>query len=321
MENQGRTNLIQFLNDLYFIVYVKIFPAICLVGLLLCTLSFITFINSKFNKRIYYFLKYKSLVEALILLTGVLSPISSCTDCATDGGYMTSVYVWAIDHFLRNVLYTIITFIEVLITIDRYQTIKSTDSALVAKKDKMKLLFFVILSFLIFVPMFFAFKIALFRHKSDNSLYYSLKNTPYGRSQFHKYYMISVNLFENVLTLIFIIPFNILVVNNFRRFIRKKIEILHISADSKKRSEYNFNIMILVTTVLFALTRLIDLSNCILNEFYSDPFNSTIINIFFEIFFAIVTSLNFFIYYIFNKPFRNYVQKNFFNQNLVSTLN
>jgi len=332
-------NLYLFALSLYYIGYIKVFPVLCFAGLFLSVLNTITFMNPKFDNRIFYYLKYKSIGEGLIFLTGVLSPIITCENCATEATYFSMVFKLAFHIYLRNVLFLFVTILEIQIAIERYYTIKSTEKILVKKRERIKILLFVVLSFLPFLPDLFAYEIVPFKvvnyfvdfdkNKGD---YFMLEKSKYGNSTIHNIFSITLCMVQNAATVLFLIPFNVLVFIEFRRFIKNKSRTVNqtnmnnanhsvqTSSQQRNSSDNKFNYMISIITFLFVISRVSDaLSHLFLflNGYLYDielaEVYFFISNILFEFLFYFFTIFNFFIYYIFNKPFKEYFNKKFIN--------
>ena len=147
---------------------------------------------------------------------------------------------------------------------------------------------------------------------------YILNRTKFGKTQFYSIYLTCVNFLENILTIFILIPFNIMVLIKYRRFIKKKsISRIVIGPIQKLKfakeciSQKRFTKMILIFSFTFILSRLGEASARIVDIFnkylHEDTYliYCSILNILVEFNTYIIFSLNFFIYYFFNKPFRN----------------
>jgi len=222
-------------------------------------------------------------------------------------------------------MYLCVTLIEIAITLNRYFIIKSNEKLLTKKKDFILVALFGIVSTVIFIPTLFTFKIE--KYSDNNNIHeFRLVDTDFGISFFFKTYLKCVNFFENILTIFVLIPLNIIVVIEYKKFIRKKrILTQHLATTSlvvnelqneKKNkilnSEKKFTKMILIISVLFIYVRLVTTGVelfVIYNEYVHEIEIFSILYVFFNIFMSynvyFTFSFNFFIYYYFNKSFRD----------------
>lgn len=193
------------------------YPVICLIGLVLSILSLITFNNPKFTEKIYYYLEVKTFVEILILTIGVLSPISTCLDpCLTGSTYFSAIFEWILIKYLQDVLYMFITVL-------RYTFVCA----------------------LIVVPSLFTHTITVV-----NETYILLDPSEYGNSMIHKVYITCLNLLENALTILLLIPYNVLTFVEFRKFMKKKKRLTQCPETQQRilNAQSNFNKMILIVS-------------------------------------------------------------------------
>jgi len=235
------------------------------------------------------------------------------------------LFLKVIFRYLKNVFFLCSTIMEMAVTFERLILIQSTTKTLVTRKDKIIVSMCIFLSFFIFVPVLFAETI-----ESKENGHFILKQTELTKKKMYTIYLTCVSFIPNILTVVVIIPFNLIVLFKYRKFIKKKnsISITRIVLavlprnlpntseiiDSQKR----FTRMILIVSFLFILSRLSEASIRVTDLLYTyfKPYSLysvyfTILNIFVEIIACIIFSLNFFIYYSFNKPFRDSFNKKF----------
>ena len=314
-------SLYNFYIHLYDICYMIVTPTICVIGFFLSFLAFLTLKNTDLKEKIFFDLMVKSFLETFLFCFGALSPLVSCTDCEISQTYSSMVFSLIVYKFLRNGFHLFVTIMEIKITINRYLILKSTEKIIAKKKDKLLIFIFGLIAMLIFSPALFAYEIV------RAPLGYTLSNSLFGNSKFFFYYWTFVCLFTNLLTIFVLIPINILVIIKYKKFIRKKnrmrfsvsvIAIAQNSVPKKGDDQTKFTRMIILTTTLFCFTRLCEASIDALNiyiwiagiiRFYA--IYSFILNIFSQFITYLVLSLNFFIYLIFNKKFRDSFKKLF----------
>lgn len=179
-------------------------------------------------------------------------------------------------------------------------------------------------SLLIFLPVLFADTI-----ESKEMHHYHLVKSELGKARAYSIYLTCVTFIQNILTVFIIIPFNLVVLCKYRRFMKKKMStiarIMPVLPTSNRRltiqklteSQKRFTRMILIVSFVFILSRLGEVSIKVADLLYpilkSDlyPVYFIIIVIFVEMNTCFIISLNFFIFYIFNKPFRDIFKSKF----------
>ncbi len=307
-----------FLVDFFQIGYLRILPVICVIGSILSIICFTVFLNSKLEDRSYFYLLIKSFTDILLMLIGAFSPFVACIDCTVYNTYIRWLFALVIYKFIKNGLYLFVTVLEIIITLDRYFKIKSkTTKEKATKQEKIFIILTISLCLLIFVPVLFAEIIIL---KEDNS--YNFETTHFGMTKFYSIYIKIIGLFENILTVFVLIPINVIVLISYKKFIKNKKTIRNLillpngitseTTTSIVKKTNRFTKMILISTFTFIISRLstgsvvlLQLINdfCLNIQFYS--IYNGIAQILSELVTFIIFSLNLFIYYKFNKPFRD----------------
>ena len=264
----------------------------------------------------------KSFIEMLLMSFGAFIPLIKCLTCLNK--YSCILANQIVFNFLTNIMYLFATLIEIAITLNRYFIIKSNEKLLTKKKDIILVVLFGIVSTVLFIPTFFTFKIE--KYSDNNNQEFRLVETDFGISFFFKTYLQCVNFFENILTIFVLIPLNIIVILEYKKFIRKKriltqhfattsLVINELQNEKKNKilnSEKKFTKMILIITFLFIYIRLVTTGVeifVIYNEYVHEIEIFSILYVFLNIFIYynvyFTFSFNFFIYYYFNKSFRD----------------
>lgn len=305
--------------------YVIVIPIICIIGLILNILCFIVFFGLK--EKIFLYLRVKSLAESFLLLIGAISPFVSCDVCSLKNTYLRAIITLITNKFLLPVVYSLITILEIEIAFNRYFIVKSRDAnILIEKKDKLKVFGYTIISFSLVLPYLFAHKI-----EKDDYLFfveneYILNLNDFGKSQFfyyfHTFFILIVYFALNFLSVLIILPLNVVIIIEFRKFMKKKFEYTisqiipnnssrtnpHQNAKIKSRK---FTIMIITISFLFMFSRLLEavvFSFSMYNNYIASikyfEFYYTILNVFVHANTYIIFSLNFFIFYWLNSAFK-----------------
>ena len=191
--------------------------------------------------------------------------------------------------YLKNAFYLCSTLFEVAITFDRYFLIKSTSKNTVNKIDKIVAIAFTTTSLLIFLPVLFADTI-----ESKEMYHYHLFKSELGKARAYSIYLTCVTFIQNILTVFIIIPFNLVVLCKYRRFMKKKMStiarIMPMLPTSNRRltiqklteSQKRFTRMILIVSFVFILSRLGEASIKVADLLYP-VFNSELYFVYFYI--------------------------------------
>ncbi len=295
------------LNDAYSIVQVYVSPIICLAGFFLSLFSFIVFL--KLSKgRIFFYLMVKSLLEMLLFAFGTLTPYLSCLFCSTANTKHSQWIKLILYVYLKPVLFLFITILEIVISINRYFSIKNTEKIDTNKNDKIFVISSAIIVSLIFSVFFFGYKIELVT--INNLKLFVIATTDFGSKTFFSVYSLFVNFISNLLTIFVLIPLNIILFIQFKKFIERKKRLLNQT--DRIINDTRFTKMILITSFLFIFSRLFEAFIDIVSIYYYLSKNKDyifyyflILNLFVLVNTYFIISLNFIIFYYSNKPYRD----------------
>ena len=331
-------------QQIFTIIYLYTTPIVCIFGFILSMLTLIVLLNPNLKGNMYIYLLAKTLFETVLLGVGMLIPYGYCYDCSFHMSFGSKFYSLHIHTFLQNVLYFASAITEMFIVLDRY-LILSQKGKLFRKESFAKTTICIISSIgiLLFLPISFSAEI----HKISNDTY-DLHVTEFGKSAAFSFTMSFINLTENVLVWLILIVLNILVLYEYKKYIRKKkamlnykpqnllrkdskneinddkqivsVDILHpikkknknLLRSTKGDANTKFTQMILVSSTLYIVAKLGELIAGLLSHIFDIGANlSFLIPIFADFLTYFICSLSFFNYYYYNKMFRKYF-KNLF---------
>ena len=330
-----------FAINLFQYGYIIVIPIISLIGFLLNGVCIIVFSNRNLKEKIHFYLMTKSFIEMLLLAIFVFIPYDSCIDCASFETYGSILFSMWINGYLGYSLHLFDSIIEIVITINRFFIIKSSEKILANIKDKIFIFICGFISMIIFVPNLFLYEIESYKTKEGTQAFYlEQKNS----DPYLLYFINNATAFVDVITLLILLPVNIAVIVQFKRFIDKKNRLTIsnlipipqrtnvIRPTKKRKTETKFNKMILLVSFLFILVRIgeiipyIFLHSIRVDDPNFDPNISndmvditSIIKIFSQFISCIIISANFFVYYSFNTPFKVFFFKLFLCKNLPQT--
>jgi hypothetical protein len=308
-------NFQYFFLYLYRIGFVIVTPTLCVIGLILNILCFIVCLRLK--EKIFFYLAFKLLAELIYLICGAISPYILCEDCHLEYTYLRAIITLIISKYIKGVAYTLITLLEIEISFNRYYLINShSNKTIVETKDRLKIFAYILISLTVFVPYVLGFEIKKEQHEVFIFIFndeYKLDNNKYGQSIYFTYFYTYFGFFENILSILILIPLNIIILIKFKNFIKNKANIASsiIRQQQNAKSETRFTRMIVLISFLFIISRLAEASVLIFSIYnhYVSPIDYLdmyflILNIFVETSTYLIFSLNFFILYFLNKTFR-----------------
>ncbi len=303
-----------FYIDMMDIGYMTIYPLICTVGFLISSVCFITLLISKLKEKTFFYLRIKSLLELFLLLFGILVPFLNCSSCNSKIHIITCIIIYK---YLTNSFYLYATVIEIIIAANRHFILKSKKKNITKIKDKLFAFILFFSCLVVHVPNVFENNIVNSDEMNDS---YRLEKSDFSKTDFFYYYIVCIGLVQNVLTVFLLIPINIMVVFEFKKFMTEKRK--RLATESAKKNNHNeerkFNKMIIFHSLIFIYTRLIEgITEMFQIYFFIKP-PSFMFNYYFYVLSIFVKyntnfffSMNFFIYYWFNQPFRDSFKKIF----------
>ena len=312
MIDSSDEKLLDFLQDAYSICNVYVAPIICFIGFILSIVSFVTFWKHK-KLRVYFFFMVKTLIEILVFAFGTLTPYLSCIYCPTVVTYHSVLIKYILYIFLKPAFILIISILEIVLTLKRITVINSTKKLLTNKNDIIFVVVIVVISLVIFTPFLYAYTIRAFY----NGEIFNLTPTDFGSTTCFAIYSLSVSFISNLFTVLILIPLNVRLAINYRRFIKRKNRVLNLQTNAKNNSGVRFNKMVIITSCLFVLCRLFELSVeiftlCVYFKLVNwSIYYFLILNIFVLVSTYFIFALNFILYYYYNKIFRDTFKKIF----------
>ncbi len=307
---------LNFYKNLFNIGYVIVTPSICLIGFILNLICFIVFMRLK--EKIFFYLAIKSLAESCLFSLGAIQPYISCLNCNLHNAYERALITLIFTKFANSSIYFLITILEIEIALNRYFLIASYKTkSLAERKDKIKVLIYTIISITIFVPCFLAFDI---KRQLPFANEYKLELNDFGKSDLYHYFYTYIGLFRNILSILILLPLNIIIIIKFKKYIKNKsLNAAFVTRQNNAKIETRFTKMIFLISFLFIYSRLFEIIAPIFdiyNEFFkvidNYSFYYTIINIFVFLNTYIIFSLNFFVFYFLNNIFCKEFKKIFY---------
>jgi hypothetical protein len=305
---------------------------ICALGIITNVVCLLVFLSPRLREEVYKHLIVKTSLEILVLFSSFMALFIRCTSCATYQTVFAYIMRILFLQFFNNVAYTCSSWCEVSICYDRLLILNRG-----TRRQRMPIVPFkwttainLGLSVLTSLPFLFNKRIVPLNDHSPGK--YKDELNQFGRSSFYSYYIMFIYAIQVFVPLVALLVLNVAVTIKLRRFIRRKnrlqarlgSELRTIASSSMpsnralSRLGYygdtnemelcaRFTRMILVSSVLFTLTRFIQGTMIILYSLLAhQPSFNVHLNIFSflsnEVTFIYFT-FNIFIYIIFNKSF------------------
>ncbi|CAF0714616.1 unnamed protein product [Brachionus calyciflorus] len=254
------------------------------IGFLLNIFPLITFARLQKSGNIYRFFLIKTLSESMILLIGAVILYGVCSNCSAYQTLGAIVFRMVFSGYLNAVLATLNGFCEIMIAVDRILIIRNISLNAIWYLIASLLAF--IISFSLPIPLLFANYI-----KEISESKYSLTNTNFGASISYTFYLASVFIFINSFLFVTLTISNVVLLIEFKKYLAKKRGMTSIGKnnlkDTSKSEESNLtNIskkailnnntnksskgrltkMVLILSVLFMASRLINSISTILSN-------------------------------------------------------
>ena len=259
----------KLLNHISNIIGYYALTAVALSGFLLNAIGVKILCNKILLKKhkFYKYILVKTVCDMLVCLTGIGYLNYTCLECIEikkdHYGFMVYRYYF-IANFTRLTLFSS-AWSEVYLNYNRYSTLvgKKTWLTGISLKYYVPLLFG--FPILLFLPIAFSISIKLY-HPTN---LYTVVLSKLGNSALFSFYYLLVFVLESILPIILLLVLSILNINEFKKFMRKKMVKSNDGQRKIKLAEIKFTKVILVLTFLFVLARLFDLLSGILYRLIS----------------------------------------------------
>lgn len=204
-ENLGNENSIQL------IINVFILPLVSTIGFLLNLLCVIVYFRLKENELLYKYLFVNSISNSIAMLIDALAPIALCgTHCQISQTYVAQLfYLYGFIYF-ADVFETFSALIDLIITIDRYFQVENKLKSFRKIRYQIVLIVLFLICLLFYLPFILKKKIIKKTEfvysrneyeKSENTSFYSLVPSDFGRTQFGIIFVLIQLIFSELVIL------------------------------------------------------------------------------------------------------------------------
>ena len=315
------TNLTMNVSNLgYEIFWTFIVPFICLFGTISNFISIISLTKMKVKNHMYKFMVASSATHFFyLIMCGFIFVLRCKSLCHIDStSYGVIFYHLVIWKYLTSCLGLLISLNEIVMCLQRYSVIRNMEYF---KFEKFAFTFtiFTLVSFLVYMPRLFLFKISAFDGQ------YFLENTRFKTTVFGIFLNVTGSVIRGPILLVIIFVINFLTGLKFTEVIKKKSTLKKLlkinnsyvecyqckNGDDENQIKAQMNIvkMLIMMCVTFLLGNIplaiIEIEEQI-QQIKGEESPSFIVNFSFfsNTLLFLYHSLDFFIYFIFNKQFR-----------------
>lgn len=320
-----------YLETDYSPMYVFVIPLVNMLGLILTLACFIVFNDSKFKQNVYTFLKYESVFIAIDLLISALRPIYNYNSEFSTSYFPQFYYIYMLVG-AASVLEMSAILCHIVSTFYLYLLI--TNKPLSRNIPSLAVCFMIFMfSLVLFSYHFFdsvivsnQVSIRVSQNQTINRAVYGNVETEFGKTDWKKIIDIFVFCLRDGFCLLVLMVLNIMIFTNVKLLMKRKQTILGSSVKYEKRSmrqskrntqykttERKTSIMVVIIGLSYIIGRLPILVINILKNFIKFDYLSQA-NTVSVLLVYISYSSYFFIYYTFNKLFRNVFWRFFFNK-------
>jgi hypothetical protein len=323
-------------------------PIVAVIGFFFNIICLAVLLHPKLKGDTYKYLIFKTLAHLYSQTATGMSPYGICSFCPISQTLGAQIFMIYFLIFLANTFFTYAALIEIVLAYERLLMFKQNSKWLIKLNLKLTLTIIVISGLIVNIPYLFAYRVA------ETSLgRFRWVFTEFGSSSFFRIYVIVLTIIQNCFPIFTLFTLNILVTIEFRNYLNRKsrltrkkentidnstkenenrqIELASTSLslsnslstnqtssknDSNESSVKNFTMMIIVSSTIFAIIRLINLihfSSLQIFRLNGVNSNSLLDYLAFANFFGLMLyyGINLFLYIKFNKNFKSFFKKIF----------
>jgi hypothetical protein len=329
--------------------YTYLTTIISVIGFVLNIITLLVLASPSFKGDTYKYLIFKTTTHLSVMTFGAfVNPLVNCPTCMISLTYTAQVFRILCISFFPGIASTCAALVEIALSHDRLLMFdKKTNCVSFTFASSFISLFGIVIS----LPYLFSFKIVNAAPGFD--VYLTTRND-FGNSAFYRIYIAALNFFQSFISFIIMIVLNITVTIKFKKYIKRKanltkstvvtvknatletsnqakIEMTEMSEiktnqlrekekatkNQKEAAELNFTLMIIVSSLIFIISRLIQFSFSLTIQILPlfGVFISSSLNIYIVFAGQIVTivyyALNPLTYVLFNKVFNAHLKKLF----------
>ena len=315
LNNNGQgDHLCMDIYRIYHFYIEKIMGAIGSLLNILCIIVFLKLIRKKASRGdMYKYLLFKSAIDTCVLLRNFLYIFIECKVCGFNKFYAFKLIELILFVYFSFVTQLISMLCELAANFDRYKILSKKCKAFNGITYKYGISGMLIYSSLFYLYKFFERTIVKRHSKINNSTteYYSLIYTKFGISDQVIVFDFIHSLIRDGLIVMMMFTLNMMTLCAIKKILAKKKNLTKSFNEKNHRSEIKTSIMLLVTSVIAIVGHsLYFVFNIPWFVFHVSECMYPFINFVYYLSFTV----NFFVYFFFNKHFRNSLPK-LFNKN------
>jgi hypothetical protein len=222
--------------------YMYALPVLGLLGLWLSVVCLIVLLHPKLLGDTYKLLVFKTLVHMFILAITSSSVLGNCLSCSFSISYMVQFYRHYFLIVANQTVVTCIALAEIALAYDRLCILMHNRTSSATSNNKRKnsnfkfkhivkvpvkyiLVGIIFVSVALNLPYWFAFSVALIDTRAGSI--YVLMRSSFGQTAQFSSYVLALALMQSFVTLIVLILMNALVIIEFKRYMRRKSQLLN----------------------------------------------------------------------------------------------
>lgn len=278
-------------------------PLICLMGITLNIICFLAILRPSFREKYKFrYIIVKLALDLFVCFTGAGFFDPDCILlCLVKNDLFSIGYSFYIKLYLTLIIYLISGFNEILLTHDRNLILRNkTDFSNKKGHFKYVLIIEIILSLVITLHFWFAYTI---KSNQDRPNQYFISFTDFGRTQFFKYYEISVITVTNSVSILILMLVSFKTIKAYKVFIsRRSVTQQNLAAEKRFTQMVGaLSGLFLVVRIFYLLRGIIRTISLLTGMLIAEAQQ---IDIFVQLALYINCSSNFFILFFFNTTFR-----------------
>jgi hypothetical protein len=296
-----------------YLLYVE--RILCVAGFFLNSLCVVAFLSTNvihnYQGNMFKYLLWKSFCDLYICLRKLVLTfyINDCLDCFLKSNRVMCVINLIFLTYLGFVILLLSMLLEIALNLDRYKTITNRFKFLEKFSFNFSISMLAAFSFLIYTYIFIDFDCESVKIGNTTEIIYQTSVIENDASHIVRFFI--HGLLRDGLCVLIIVALNVMTILFLNKTFSKKMKIATIACNPNskiERSQRNFNNMILTTSLITVLGHSLSFVSYLLTLVgYSDFCFITVDNLLFHVSY----SINFFVYYIFNRNFRIYFKSRF----------
>jgi hypothetical protein len=222
LNSTASVSFVPSMSTFYLVSYLVVMPSVAGIGFILNIPCLIVLLQPELSGVTYKYLVFKTLCHMIFLLMASLSPLSNCFTCPVSQSLWARLYFIYLQRYTANVMFSCAAVVEIALSYDRLWLFKGNSGFFRRISFRTFLIFTSVFGIVVNVPFILANTVQLIPGTDR----YELVTTTFGFSVFYQVYNILWGLLLSLLSMIIIVILNVFVTIQFKKYIKKKTNMI-----------------------------------------------------------------------------------------------